>query len=165
MKKILAVISVVCVVCIAGTALAQNNGAKRERRNPLQMMNRPAMSRDMRGDFRPGFDGRGMHCGFEGRRQNFSPDMPKEIREKAAQLAKLRVDLEEALTSNPLNKEKALEAFNAIQNLKQEIEAWKFTRKLQRIEEMQKRRVEMEKKRDELMKKIPAELMPSDEAE
>ncbi len=189
MKKILAVISVVCVMCIAGTALAQNNGAKREHRNP-QMMNHPEITRDVRNfsgrgpagmrmpvsgdrraDFRPDFNGRGMPCGFEGRnehrpmRPNFSPDMPKEIREKAVELAKLRIDLEEALTSRPLNKEKALEAFTLIQKAEQEIEAWRFTRKLARIEEMQKRREEMEKKRDEIMKKMPAEFKPAPEAE
>ena len=183
MKKVLAVISVVCVMCIAGTALAQNGNVRREHRNQ-QMMNHPEISRDVRGfegrgpagmrmpgsegrrdDFRPDFCGKRMPRGFEGHGPIFLPDMPKEIREKAVEVAKLRVDLEEALTSRPLNKEKALEAFHMIQKAEQEIEAWKFTKKLERIEEMQKVREEMEKKRDEVMKKIPAELMPSPKAE
>lgn len=156
MKKVIAVAAVVCVMFAAGSALAQ----QREHRNQQQvnhpqiMMNAPEFPgrgprfqnvsgdfRGPRGDFRPGFDGR--HCGFEGRGHRgptFTPDMPKEIREKATELAKLRVDLEEAMTSSPLNKEKALEVHAKMQKAEQEVEAWRFAKRLERIEEMQKQR-------------------------
>lgn len=84
-----------------------------------------------------GFEG-GRHCrgGFRG--MNFTPDMPQEIREKAAELAKLRVDLEEAISSDPINKAKALETHAKMQKLEQEIGAWRFAQKLERMEEFRK---------------------------
>ena len=89
---------------------------------------------------------------------NFTPDMPKEIREKAAELAKLRVDLEEAMSSEPINKAKALDTYAKMQKLEQEIKAWRFAQKLERIEEFKKHR--------ELKKKVPPAPMqqPKDEA-
>ena len=66
----------------------------------------------------------------------FAPDMPKEIREKVAELEKLKIDLEEALTSNPINKAKALEVHAKMQKIENEIDAWRFAQKLERIEEM-----------------------------
>ena len=167
MKKVLAVAAVACVVCVAGTALAQQHG----RGNQSQQMNHPRMmfeaSRDFRPqnvsgdfhaphkDFRPGQPGQptrgemrspnqlgheGMRCGFKGghREHIFTPDMPKEIRAKAVELAKLRIDLEEAMTSRPLNKEKALEVHAKMQKVEQEIDAWRFAKKLEHIEAMQK---------------------------
>ena len=158
MKKVIAVVAVVCVMFAAGSALAQPKDRRNQPQN-VQQMNRPQRNapdfqergprfrnvsddfRGPRGDFRLGFGGR--HCGFEGRGHRgptFTPDMPKEIREKATELAKLRIDLEEAMTSRPLNKEKALEVFAKMQTVKQEIEAWRFAQKLERIEEIQKQR-------------------------
>ena len=158
MKKAATVLAIVCVMCVAGSALAQQRGGHGQ---PGQMP-RPRMmlepaSRDFRphnasGDIRgprrdsrshqPGQPGHeGMRCGFEGGRRApvFTPDMPKEIREKAAELAKLRIDLEEAMTSRPLNKEKALEVHAKMQTLKNDIEAWRFMKRLERIEAMQER--------------------------
>ena len=158
MKKVIAAVAVVCVMFAAGSALAQPKDRRNQPQN-VQQMNRPQRNapdfqergprfqnvsddfRGPRGDFRPGFDGR--HCGFEGRGHRgptFTPDMPKEIREKATELAKLRIDLEEAMTSNPLNKEKALEVHAKMQKVEQEIDAWRFAKRLERIEEIQKQR-------------------------
>ena len=158
MKKVIAVVAVVCVMFAAGSALAQPKERRNQPQN-VQQMNRPQRNapdfqergprfqnvsddfRGPRGDFRPGFDGR--HCGFEGRGHRgptFTPDMPKEIREKATELAKLRVDLEEAMTSRPLNKEKALDVHAKMQKVEQEIDAWRFAKRLERIEEIQKQR-------------------------
>ena len=135
MRKVLAVIAVLCVVFTAGTALAaQHNGRPTippgtERRMPPRM-ERPQMPP-------AGHEARAHRPG-PGHR-TFTPDMPPEIREKAAELAKLKVDLEEAMTSRPLNKEKALEVHAKIQKVKQEIETWRFTRRLERIEAKQKK--------------------------
>ena len=134
MKKVLAAVLVLCVVLTAGAALAQ---PEREHRNH-QQFNNPGMNAP-HGEFcRPGHKG-----------MNFTPDMPKEIREKAAELAKLRVDLEEAMTSRPINKAKALETFAKMQKLENEIESWKFEKKLERIEDF--------RKQHELNKKVPPE--------
>ena len=165
MKKVLAVVAVVCVVCVAGTALAQQHGRgnQSQQMNRQQVMrNAPERPQNVsddfrapRRDFRPGQPGQptrgemrspnqpgheGMRCGFKGghREHIFTPDMPKEIRAKAVELAKLRIDLEEAMTSRPLNKEKALEVHAKMQTVKQEISTWRFTQKLERIEAMQK---------------------------
>ena len=150
MKKVIAVVAVVCVMFAAGSALAQPKDRRDRPQNVQQQMKRPQKNaqnfqergprfqnasddfRGPRGDFRPGFDGRGRKGPM------FTPDMPKEIREKATELAKLRVDLEEAMTSRPLNKEKALDVHAKMQKVEQEVEAWRFAQKLERIEEMQK---------------------------
>ena len=118
MKKVLAAVSVVCVIFAAGTALAarpNENGRppmppRMERRMPPGM--EPPMPPRPEHPFMPaGREPRNVPpCPMFGdRHHTFTPDMPAEIRAKAAELAKLRVDLEEAMTSCPLNKEKALE--------------------------------------------------------
>ena len=151
MKKVLAVISVVCVMCAAGSAMA--NQSKNDRHRPMSPQ-APAM--EQRHDFRggPNFDGRPERPrpqfeAHRGRGPRFTPDMPPEIREKAAELAKLRVDLEEAMTAEPLNKAKALEVHAKILTVKNEIEAWRFAKKLERIEEI--------RKHHELNKEVPPE--------
>lgn len=128
MKKVLA-LALVLAVCIAGTSIAaprksparQPAPARMERMNP-DAPNTPKMHRAPRFGHRI-----------------FTPDMPKEIREKAADLAKLRIDLEEAMTSRPINKEKALDVHAKMQKVQQEIETWRFTKRLERIEARQKK--------------------------
>ena len=148
MKKIIAVVSLICVVCVAGTALAQPKGLENlDRRNfqPQQQMQRDFQCRcECRRDFdRRNFDGK-----FDAKPpMRFSPNMPKEIKAKAVELAKLRIDLEAALSENPVNKTAALEAFEKIQKLEKEIELWKFEQKLNRMEEFKKQR--------ELNRKMP----------
>ena len=143
MKKVLAATAVVCVMCIAGSALAQTSANRHQRPMnqpqtqqhsmrpapdfPPRVPNQRNMSRDCRPDF--------------SRRHKaplFTPDMPTEMREKAVELAKLKIDLEETMTARPLNKQKALEVHAKIQAVKSEIEAWRFMKKLERIEAMQK---------------------------
>ena len=65
--------------------------------------------------------------------------MPQEIRAKAVEAAKLRIDLENVLSQKPLNREKAIELNEQIGKLKQEIKAWRFEQKLDRIEEFNKK--------------------------
>lgn len=160
MKKVLAVISVVCVMCVAGSAMANQSRNARHRPMPPQA---PGM--EQRHDFRAPegrFDGRPerprppfeAHCG-KGHR--FTPDMPPEIREKAAELAKLRVDLEEAMTAEPLNKAKALEVHAKILTVKNELEAWRFAQRLERIEAM--------RKQHELNKNVPPEKPEPEQAQ
>ncbi|MBQ9419294.1 MAG: hypothetical protein IJU31_02835 [Synergistaceae bacterium] len=167
MKKVLAAVLVVCVVLAAGAAFAQQgNGKIREHRNQ-QAMNHPEIAQQQPGKFQPQprpFAGQpgpeqchefGGHCG-RGHR-NFTPDMPPEIREKAADLAKLRIDLEEALSANPMNKAKALEVFAKMQKLENEVESWRFEKKLERIEEFRKQM--------ELNKNVPPKPMPKEAPE
>ena len=170
-KKVLASVLVVCVVFGAGSALAQQ--VKHDKRNyPQQSQNQQQLhhpelanrngdnehmnqQQPNRPDF-DRFDRRGPQgpCGFEGRDNMFghrgpmfAPDMPKEIRAKAVEIAKLRIDLEEAMSDNPVNKAKALEVHAKIQKLETEVEAWRFEKMLDRIEEV--------RKQHELNKKVP----------
>lgn len=153
MKKVLAVLLTVCVVFVAGAAFAQqgrNNNCTQEFRGPKfnrqnfngqrgNFQNSPANFEGCSPDFGPR-NGNGRMGGM-----NFTPDMPKEIREKAADLAKLRIDLEEALSSRPVNKAKALDVHSKMQKIQNEIDTWRFQKRLERIEEFQEKR-ELNKK-------------------
>ncbi|MBR6902157.1 MAG: hypothetical protein IKN30_08900 [Synergistaceae bacterium] len=153
MKKVLAVLLTVCVVFVAGAAFAQqgrNNNCTQEFRGPQfnrqnfngqrgNFQNSPANFEGCSPDFGPR-NGNGRMGGM-----NFTPDMPKEIREKAADLAKLRIDLEEALSSRPVNKAKALDVHSKMQKIQNEIDTWRFQKRLERIEEFQEKR-ELNKK-------------------
>ena len=140
MKKVLTAILIACVVFGACAAFAQpqpeNNEPMREHSNKPEFRNHRDMNAGHPGMFPPRHNGFGMRHSRTGR--NFTPDMPKEIREKAVELAKLRVDLEEAVSSNPVNKAKAIEVYAKILKLEQEIKAWKFEKYLARIEEFRK---------------------------
>ncbi len=134
MKKVLA-LALALAVCIAGTALAEQTGRNARHPAPARM-NQPTQQRMNRPEM-PGHDS--PRAPGAKRSRTFTPDMPKEIREKSAELAKLRIDLEEAMTSRPLNREKALDVHAKIQKVKQEIETWRFTQRLERIEARQKK--------------------------
>lgn len=146
MKKVIAVFAVVAVVFTAGTALAQqkNNrmpvmpGQHIDQRQPQQMPPQPETRHQPRGFCGPQKMGRGF---------GLSPDMPQDIREKATELAKLRIDLHEALTSKPINKAKALDVHAQMQKLENELDSWRFAQKIEHIEAMRKQM--------ELNKKIP----------
>ena len=134
MKKVLALLLVVCVVCAAGAAFAQSR-MPRKHFAGQDNFNPEFVPGDMPGP--GGFEGR--HHGHrpprpEGRRMRFAPDMSQEIRAKVAELAKLKIDLEEALTSRPVNKAKALEVHAKMQTLKNDLDNWRFEKKLEFIE-------------------------------
>ena len=126
MKKVSALVVVLCVICLAGTALAKSaDNRKHPRPAPQRVERRMPPRRPMPGNqrnFRP----------------VFTPDMPQEIRDKTAELAKLRIDLEEAMTSRPLNKQKALDVHAKIQKVKMELASWRFAKRLERLEARQK---------------------------
>ena len=68
--------------------------------------------------------------------------MPQEIRAKVVEAEKLRIDLEDVLSQKPLNKDKAIELNGQISKLRQEVQAWRFEQKLNRIEEFNKKPAE-----------------------
>lgn len=131
MKKVLALLLIVCVVCAAGAAFAQS---RMPRHNEFAPGDMPFMKHCPcdREDFGPGrFEG---HHRPGDRHMRFAPDMPQEIRAKVAELEKLKIDLEEALTSRPVNKAKALEVHAKMQTLKNDLDSWRFEKKLEFIE-------------------------------
>ena len=185
MKKVLAVLAVVAVVFVAGSALAQPRARDNVRRMPPQAMqdmqrphvdqrNNPQFEGDpryvMRGPAEKhpeAFEGRG-RCsrGMRGNRGgrdgrlDFAPDMPEEIRAKAVEAAKLRIDLDALLAAKPIDKAKALEVFAQVQKAEQEVKAWRFAKKLDRIEDF--------RKQQELNSKnlnAPAPAAPAEKAE
>jgi hypothetical protein len=68
----------------------------------------------------------------------FAPDMPEEIKAKVVEAAKLKIDLDAALSARPIDKAEALEIFAQIQKAEQEVDAWKFGKRIERIEEFRK---------------------------
>ena len=64
----------------------------------------------------------------------FAPDMPEEIRAKVVEAAKLKIDLEAALATKPVDKAKAMEIFGKIQQTENEVEVWKFGKKIDMME-------------------------------
>ena len=141
-KKILAVSLALCVMFAASSAMAYP-------RRPMHqmppreygygqesMMYQPApFERNFGREHRRDFGGRGFHT-------RFSPDMPKEIRAMMTEAAKLRIDVDEALYANPVEKEKAFEIHDKIMKLEQDIERWKFVQRVDRIEAFRKQREE-----------------------
>ena len=151
MKKFVAVIAVVAVVCVAGAAFAQTRqtrGRNDARRMPPQLQKEfageqghldqrmPEQRRPDQQNFgRPeGFDGAGCRFGHRGGRLGFTPDMPEEIRAKAVEAAKLRIDLEAVMSAKPLDKAKAVEIFGKIQQTENEVKMWKFENRLNMME-------------------------------
>ncbi len=144
MKKVLAVIAVVAVVCVAGAAFAQTRGHEQARRMPPQLQKEFSGERGHLDQRMPGqrfgraedCDGNREFCGRGHRsgRLGIAPDMPEEIRAKAVEAAKLRIDLEAVLSAKPLDKEKAMEVFSKIQQAENEVRMWRFSKRLERME-------------------------------
>lgn len=153
-KKVLAVSLALCVMFAASSAIAQPRRPMPPmppmppheayeycgygphcwegwNHQPPQGFGRP--ERFGRRDFRPEF---GPHE-FNGR---FDPEMPKEIRAIAVEVAKLKIDLDEALHANPMDKAKAFEIHDKIMKLEQDVERWKFVQRVDRIEAFRKQR-------------------------
>lgn len=86
----------------------------------------------------------------------FTPDMPEEIRAKAVEAAKLRIDLEAALSTRPVDKAKALEIFAKVQQAENEIEAWKFSKRIDMMEAFRTQRELNRKKFDAPKPEAPA---------
>ena len=172
MKKVLAVAAVVCVVFAAGTALAQprrpfpanqgQQGQHIDQRQPQQMpqdTSRPHVDQRGRQQFagEPGAEGRRMPpAPFEGGRGRkcgghrgmmFAPDMPEEVKAKVVEAEKLKVDLRALMSEKTIDKAKALEVFGKLKAAEQEVELWKFSKRLEAIEAFRTQR--------ELNKNVP----------
>lgn len=150
MKKVLAVVAVIAVVCVAGAAFAQPRSRENNRPVPPmpQQFQQAQQGRDAMSS--PSFRPQDCPCGRFDRkpgRLGLMPDMPEEIRAKVVEAAKLRVDLEAALSIRPIDKAKALEVFTKIQNVEKEIEAWKFAKKLDMMEKAGAQREALRKPR------------------
>ena len=143
MKKFVAVIAVVAVVCVAGAAFAQTRGRNDARRMPPQLQQEFSGEQGHLDQRRPdqqnfgrpeSFDGAGCRFGHRGGRLGFTPDMPEEIRAKAVEAAKLRIDLEAVMSAKPIDKAKAMEIFGKIQQTENEVKMWKFENRLNMME-------------------------------
>lgn len=137
MKKVVIAVLVVSLLGTAGTAMAR--GCRRHRGgcyddgigNCLQ----PELSngRDLR-------QGRHPDCigGMDGMRDRYASNMPEDIRAKANELAKLRIDLRDALSRSPIDRAAAIRLHDRAMQLEQEIETWFFGERMNRIEEFRR---------------------------
>lgn len=137
MKKVLAAVLTICVVFSAGAALAQTRRQPNFPERP-EFFNRPQCpcgkySDGMRWQPSP-YSNTRRPGNNHNNRMIFAPDMPQEIREKVVEVAKLRIDLDAALSEKPINKAKATEIHANIQELEKQIEAWKFEKRIEMIE-------------------------------
>ena len=161
MKKLLAVIAVIVVVCVAGAAFAQTRGHDENRRMPHQIQQDFSGEHGQRDQRRPeGFDGEGCRFGRGHRpgRLNITPDMPEEIRAKAVEAAKLKIDLEAVMSAKPIDKAKAVEIFGKIQKAENEVETWKFSNMLDRME-----KAKITRELDKISKPAPKPKAPANE--
>ena len=150
MKKLLAVIAVVTVVCAAGAAFAKTHGHDESRRMPHQIQQDFSGEREPRDQRRPeGFDGAGCRFGrgHKPGKLGITPDMPEEIRAKVVEAAKLKIDLEAVFAAKPLDKAKAMDIFGKIQQAENEVKMWKFGKRLEMMEAFRTQK--------ELNRKIP----------
>ena len=123
-KKLTAVLVVVCVVCSAGAALAHGRKSPRPDFRPefmgephnFEMQQRPPMPHN-------DFDCRGHRMGMRGHHGRFEhgffeKNMPEEIKAKVAEAEKLKIDLRMLLSAPKVDKAKALDTFQSIQKIK-----------------------------------------------
>lgn len=137
MKKVVIAVLVVSLLGTAGTAMAW--GSRRHRGgcyddgigNCLQ----PELSngRDLRQGRHPESIG-----GMDGMRDRYASNMPEDIRAKANELAKLRIDLRDALSRSPIDRAAATRLHDRAMQLEQEIETWFFGERMNRIEEFRR---------------------------
>ncbi len=120
-KKVLAILLVLCVVFAASSAIAH----PRDQRHHQDC-----------------------ECGSEGYNDRFAPDIPKEIRSKMTEVAKLKIDLDDALHDNPIDKKKAIGIHDKMLKLEQEIDRWMFEKKLGKIEAFRKHHEENRNRRN-----------------
>lgn len=136
-KKFLAVSLALCLVLIASAAFAWHR-----RPMPNQEYHYGYGQEGMMYQITPFDRQHRRDFGYRDSRVRFTPDMPKEIRSMITEAAKLRIDLDEALHSNPMDKAKAFEIHDKIMKLEQDIERWKFVQRVDRIEKFRKLREE-----------------------
>ena len=144
MKKVVIAVLFLGMLSVAGTATAKDN--KRQKGflpsdgTCWQQQNQAGSPMGAKGC--PMFRGQGRQKGFgcarDGRMGRYAADMPEEIRAKANELAKLRVDLRDVLSRTPIDRGKATELHGKMMQLRQEVETWAFGQKMSRIEEFRK---------------------------
>lgn len=137
MKKLVIAVLVVSLLGTAGTAMAR--GCRGHRGgcyddgigNCLQL--ELSNGRDLR-------QGRHPDCigGMDGMRGRYASNMPEDIRAKANELAKLRIDLRDALSRSPIDRAAATRLHDRAMQLEQEIETWFFGERMNRIEEFRR---------------------------
>ena len=158
MKKIVIAVLVAGLLSAAGTAIArgcrgQRGGCYDDGIGNCWQTNRT--EDPMAGDGCPGFqggDGWGQ-CFVQDCRREFggrgwmgrmgemgdgwgwnAADMPEDIRAKANELEKLRIDLRDALSRTPIDRAAATRLHNRAMQLEQEIGMWAFGERMDRIE-------------------------------
>ena len=137
MKKVVIAVLVVSLLGTAGTAMAR--GCRRHRGgcydDGIGNCLHPELSngRDLRQGRHPESIG-----GMDGMRSRYASNMPEDIRAKANELAKLRIDLRDALSRSPIDRAAATKLHDRAMQLEQEIKTWFFGERMNRIEELRR---------------------------
>ena len=168
MKKTIAAVTVIVVLGLAGVAVAERHRDdgrwRRDGDGACRMGQRGDMDMgrhdgDRSSGYRQGREDRdymrhgGMDrmggqagCDMMGM-GGMSKNVPDDVRAKMVELAKLKIDMRDALTRNPVDRAKATEVHGKMAALRQEIGAWRFN---QRLDDIERRQKEME-----LNRKVP----------
>lgn len=137
MKKLVIAVLVVSLLGTAGTAMARGCRGHRGGCYDDGIGNclHPELSngRDLRQGRHPESIG-----GMDGMRGRYASNMPEDIRAKANELAKLRIDLRDALSRSPIDRAAATRLHDRAMQLEQEIETWFFGERMNRIEEFRR---------------------------
>ena len=132
LKKSVIAVVVIGTLSVAGTAFAYCGqgfeGQNFARRGCPAFESRQAWQASRGGDF--------------AHHSQFFNEMPQEIRDKEAEAQKLSIDMGNVLSKKPLDREKAVELSGQINKLRQDVRAWRFEQKLNRIEEFDKKAAE-----------------------
>lgn len=141
-KKLTALFLVVCVVSSAGAALAHGRrGSRYDFKPEFFEYEGEFMDEPFEPEMHRCYGRFGRHC-----RPFFDSEMPENIKSKIVELEKLRIDLRAILSSEKVDKVKALENFEAIQKLENEIQTWKFVTRLEKFDEMKRNHSVLEPK-------------------
>lgn len=143
MKKVVIAVLVVSLLGTAGTAMAW--GCRRHRGgcydDGIGNCLHPELSngRDLRqGPYRECMGGADGMYGLDGMRGRYASNMPEDIRTRANELAKLRIDMRDALSRSPIDRAAATRLHDRAMQLEQEIETWFFGERMNRIEELRR---------------------------
>ena len=167
MKKAIGAVTLILVLAAAGSAFAYGGGRGRGMENPTMAGNNgvyggPGMMRGMGGQGMAGggmmgdnavYGGPGMMRGMGGRGMagqrmmdgracaglpQASVEVPQEIRDKQAEMKKMRIDMQNEISRKPIDRSKIETLHRKRSELRNELSTWFLKQRLDAIEKLQK---------------------------
>lgn len=135
MKKVLAVLTVVAVLSLAGSAMAyegRHHGRGPGSGQNWQQGGGPCWQGDGHRWHRgPGPRDGGFDRMGPGAHRNWNADVPENIRNKMVEAEKLMIDLRDEMSKPQIDKARALEVWKQHRALRNDISEWFFTQRLE----------------------------------